>query len=490
MIVDRFGNPYKAAQSAQTYSNSRPWQPVQMKDISTLVPSYDRKTLVSASRRLYLNEGVLVGAIQQKAMYAVGRSWQAQSGSANRDFKKQAEDKLNNEWYNNCDIRGGIHNFQIALYQLSCAVDRDGEAFVLLVSNTSDYPGFQMLPCHRIANPNGLSDGLMTEKGKTKGLRLQDGIVYSKSRPMFYAYNDENGDLIEYLPAKDVVHIFDPAWQEQGRGLPAFTHALNDLRDALQSHDWERHAQLMLSSIGLIEYNETGLPDIPDNVNVLSGSSCSQPSGGLAANILFGGQVRHYVSNSGSKLETIKNDRPGDMWESFQNRIYRKALAGVNWPMSMCWLSTGQGTAERADLGRAQRAVEDRQDLLAYAAKRITSFAIAKFIKRGDLPMDNEFYKWTFSTPKKLTVDDGRVSKELIEMFRSGFLNQVDVLGYLGKTASDHLDERIDYLVMQKTKVYMANKELKKLGLHIDDREMVLLNPNEMASLQVAEQTI
>ena len=97
----------------------------------------------------------------------------------------------------------------------------------------------------------------------------------------------------------------------------------------------------------------------------------------------------------------------------------------------MVWMATGQGTAERADLGRAQRSVEDRQDLLEYAANRMTGYAVAKLIKLGELPAANDWWKWKFTYPKKLTIDDGRVSKELIEQWKAGFLNTQDVLGYL-----------------------------------------------------------
>jgi hypothetical protein len=152
----------------------------------------------------------------------------------------------------------------------------------------------------------------------------------------------------------------------------------------------------------------------------------------------------------------------------------------MNWPYSMIWHATGQGTAERADLGRAQRAVEDRQDLLEYAAKRMVGYAVAKFIKRGDLPANDQWYRWKFSYPKKITIDDGRVSKELIEMWKAGFLNPNDVLGYLGKTPEDHIDERINYLVMQKVKVANANNALPD-GIQIEDREMAMLTPNETA---------
>jgi hypothetical protein len=145
----------------------------------------------------------------------------------------------------------------------------------------------------------------------------------------------------------------------------------------------------------------------------------------------------------------------------------------------MVWYATGQGTAERADLGRAQRAVEDRQDLLEYAASRIVNYATAKFINLGRLPAASDWWKWKFTYPKKLTIDDGRVSKELIEMWKAGFLNPQDVLGFLGKSAEENLDERIAYLTMQKLKQKAANES--GLGITIEDREMAMLTPNEMA---------
>ena len=477
MIVDTYGNPYTAAQGAVRSSSARPFQPVQMKDISELVPARDRMTLVSYSRRLYLNEGILLGAIQQKAMYSVGRSWQAQSKSKDREFAIKAEELINDEWYKICDVRGGQNTFQTNLYSTSCAIDRDGEAFILLTKTENDYPRIQQIPSHRIATPKGFDDGKQ-ESGTYRGKILTDGIIYGNGAPVAYCFIDEKGVLIKYLEAQNVVHVFDPSWQEQGRGLPAFTHALNDLRDALQSHEWERHAQLMLSQIVMSEHNETGLaPD--DNASIISGDNGSCQGGqGIVSETLGGGQVRYFAAKSGAKLEILKNDRPGESWESFQNRIYRKALSGDNWPLSMCWTATGQGTAERADLGRAQRAVEDRQDLLEYAANRMTGYAIAKLIKLGELPMANDWWKWKFTYPKKLTIDDGRVSKELIEQWKAGFLNTQDVLGYLGKSEDEHLDQRINYLVKMKTKVLEANKANPEIM--IEPREMQMLTANDM----------
>ena len=55
----------------------------------------------------------------------------------------------------------------------------------------------------------------------------------------------------------------------------------------------------------------------------------------LAVQSYSGGMVRHFKSNSGSKLESIDHTRPGDMWDKFQDRIIREALAGIPWPVEL-----------------------------------------------------------------------------------------------------------------------------------------------------------
>jgi hypothetical protein len=98
-------------------------------------------------------------------------------------------------------------------------------------------------------------------------------------------------------------------------------------------------------------------------------------------------------------------------------------------------------------------------------------------INLGRLQAAKDWWKWKFTYPKKLTIDDGRVSKELIEMWKAGFLNPQDVLGYLGKSADEHLDERVAYLVQQKLKQKAINES--GIGITIEDREMAMLTPNE-----------
>lgn len=483
-LVNQFGNPYvyTAAHSAARNTGMRPWEPVELKDIGDLVPAYDRATLVSASRRLYLNQPVLSGAIEQKSMYAIGKAWCPRFIGGDEEYGKEATAWLEQEWFNLCDVRGPSFDFKTSLYANSNAIDRDGESFVVLTETKAGYPQLQHIPSHRVGNPRGITDGPIKE-GPYRNARLVDGIVYNRTGyPVAFAFLRNDGTLDKWVSFRDAIHLYDPTWQEQGRGLPAFTPSLNALRDALQSHEWEQMAQLMLSSIGLIEKNETGGPDIGDPSSVLPGTSTSTASEtGVTVENFAGGAVRYFRANSGAGLETIKNDRPGDAWESFHDRIIRSALAGVNWPYALVWKPSGQGTAERHDIAKAQRAIEDRQELLKRPAKAIVGWALSKAAKLGIIRNSPDWDQWDFTMPQKLTIDDGRVAKELIEMWRCGPVNHSDILGMMGKTPEEHYRARAAEIRMRKT----IAKEFSTDGIEIEDREMAMLTPNEQSEAQV-----
>ena len=206
---------------------------------------------------------------------------------------------------------------------------------------------------------------------------------------------------------------------------------------------------MQMSSISLIEYNDTGGSDLDDPRNMLLGGCDTVPKG-LVVESMDGGTVRYFKSNSGGKIETLVNNRPGNPFLEFHDRLLKSAYAGLNWPYAFYnGHGVGGGTAQRTEIAMAQRAIEDRQDLLFYAAKRIVSYAVAKAQKRGDLPQSTEWYKWDFSTPPKLTIDDGRVMKELESAYKLGF-----------------------------------KETEEKYGVHIDAREIAMMTPNDQPDLE------
>ena len=477
-ILDQYGNSiqYKAARAAANSQylngNHRPWQPIEKKDISDLIPEVDRVNLQSQSRRIYINFGAIKSAINQRSMFSVGRAFMPEFKGRDLEFGITATEWLNDTFYPIGDSRGGMHDFKTNLFTWSTAIDVDGEIFILLTETKNGFPIYQGIPSHRIATPKGMRDGAM------RGGELKDGIIYLPSgTPSEYAFCDKQGVLSEWIPASNMIHLYDPEWQYQGRGLTALTHCINDCRDILQSTEWERLAMMQMSSISLIEYNESGGADTDDPRNMLLGGSCDDPNRGLVVESMDGGTVRYFKSNSGGKIETLVNNRPGNPFLDFHDRLLKSAYAGLNWSYAFYnGHGSGGGTAQRTEIAMAQRAIEDRQDLLFYAARRIVSYAVAKAQKRGDLPASTEWYKWEFSTPPKLTIDDGRVMKELESAYKLGFKSAGEITSAMGRKYSDVVRAKAEEAALRQVIV----KEIEeKYGVSIDSREIIMMTPND-----------
>jgi hypothetical protein len=443
---------------------------LEKKDIGQLIPAQDRVKLMSHARRIYLNFGPIKKAINQRSMYSVGRAFVPTFKGDDDAFGGAATAWLTDSFYAIGDSRSGMHDFKTNLFGYSSAMDVDGEIFILLTETAGGFPKYQGIPSHRIATPMGMRDG------KMRGGELIDGIIYWPSgEAKEYAFCDKDGKLAEWLPAASVVHLYDPEWQYQGRGITALAACINDCRDIIQSTEWERLAMMQMSSISLIEYNENGGPDEDDPYSTLTGDTGTGK--GMTVESMDGGTVRYFKSGGGGKIETLVNNRPGNPFLEFHDRLLKSSYAALDWPYAFYdGHGAGGGTAQRTEIAMAQRTIEDRQDLLQYAAKRIVSYAIAKAQKRGDLPQSGDWFKWDFSTPPKLTIDDGRITKELETLWRIGAVNMREIVSMRGSTLENHFKDRAHEIALRK----IAAKDAEALyGVEIDSREMSMLTPNE-----------
>jgi len=428
----------------------RPLEVRTIGSISSEVNSTDREQLLSDSRKLYANLGPAKGAIDAKAMYAVGRSWLPKFEGTDQAWGERARDWLINEWYPIADVGG--RDFQTSLYLASVAVDRDGDVGALLTQYETDFPAIQLIPSEAVHNPS--SDKvdrygfLLT--GPFTGLRCVDGVIINpQGRPVAY-YVEEEGQMPggeemeesrEYVTARDMVLLAEPAWINQFRGLPGFAHAILDLKDLRTVQGYEKMASALASSIGLIEYNESGLADTSDPAIALSGSPLVTQD--VAAKEFMGGMVRHFKAGSGSKLEAFKNDRPGDAWQKFMDRLLRNAMAGINWPFELAWdISALGGANTRFVISTAMRSVEDRQDLLKPFARRAVGYAIAKAVKMGRLPASQDWWRWSFTMPPRLTVDFGRDAAAQRDDYLSGIINLGDICAERGIDLKTHIASR------------------------------------------------
>lgn len=487
MILESTRGPTTFAHGASRQRDRGPQFSDRNVDIDKLIPSYDRKRLVSISSRLFMNMGVPKAAVLQKADFSIGEAWlPTYTGPTDMADGKQIATFLRKVWFPSCDVRGGIHNWHKLLELTSIAVDRDGEAFWMLVKGNDLFPRIQQIPSHRV-DSCGFSSKV--ESGAFQGLRLKDGIIYyAGGRPAAYRVitGDEN-NTFDDIPAADIIHIFDPLYQEQGRGLPAFSHAIEDLKHCLASTDDERIRQLIISRLHLIEYNEKGGPDEDDPKYALSDRSIGTDADGpkMLIEEQAGGKV-YMQANSGHRLEQIKHESPGDIWENFQNRMHKFAIVGMPWVGSWVGFPTGQGTAERAEVMKARRAIKQRQKTLHYAARRAISWAYSVF--QADLnrvPLLDHPADWSFTMPPRPTVDDGREATGMRDDWRAGLANLDEILEAKGMTEDEFYERRARTVANRKVIARRVSEETSAnsgFEITVEDREMAMLTPNEMGA--------
>lgn len=429
-LVDQFGQPISFSRflDAAQQSNDRPAWPTRAEGIKRAVNTFDWRTIVSASRRLFGNMGVPRGAIGQKATFATVGGWLPIYRGRNKKWGKLATQWLTEQWYPVCELRGGAFDFVTTLKIDSETIDKDGGFGVLLTKTDDGFPLTQRLPIHRFGNRYDNLETNVTD-GPYKGLKIHQGIIYNlKGRPVAYRIYEDPVNLdvpasnYQDISARNLIHVYDPEWYDQGHGFPAFTFCLNDLRDMKQSKEWEQLAMLQASSIGLIEFNESGQGDPNDPAVLLNGTTPSVS--GVQTMTLEGGMYRYFRANSGSKLEALTTNRPSDTWDRFNDRLTRSALLGINWPYSLAWKTDGGGTDKRADIALARSSVTERQGVMKPYARRIVQYAISNAMPSGIdvLPFDEDWYMWDFAMPAKLGIDDGRDGKQRIENLKYGVM--------------------------------------------------------------------
>lgn len=423
----------------------RPYEPITANGISEEVSLSDWQTLVSDSRKLFCNLGPVKGALVDKAVYSIGRAWDAKSLAADRVWAKKAEYWVNKIWYPTSDVRGGMYDFKTDLCLASITIDRDGEVYPLLTETPNGWPQVQWIPAHMIGMDEGEE---MVSEGPYTGLMIKQGVICNdRGAAVAFRVLKPDGGHTDYT-ARDMMQLYDPDWFDQVRGFPAFTHALLDLKDVRTVQGNEKMASAIMSSIGLIEENELGAPDPNDPGNFLRKVQTAPngpiTSGPTAIVQQFQGiTARFFRAGTGSKLTSLKNDRPGTAQDDFMNRLIRNGCTGAGWPYELTWDSSKLGGANvRLLVARAERTVEDRQDLLKPPARRMVGYAVAKAIKNGWLEANDEWYKWDFGMPARMSVDYGRDGNSDREDYKLGITNLSDILQQEGKNLEDHIAER------------------------------------------------
>lgn len=506
MILDQYGNPVNSSGnqgfSGATLRNDRsvPPQRIWRDDFEKLVPDVDRQFIVSGSRKLFQNFGPWSTPMVQKADNAIGRAWGPKFCGSDKVWGAEVVDWLANQWYGNCDVRGRSWDFKTLLWVDSVAVDRDGDFLIYLTEGEGGYPLTQRISCNRIGqrigqsyagnSAMGMSAFSLVQDGLYKGARISHGVIRNNlNRPIAYRILGDTQADDKDIPANDCIHVFDPQWHDQVRGIPSGQAAIKMIYGSLTATEREQLNQNMRSSYAFVEYNDTGGPDLLDPSVTAGKDATGNDLAKPTYESLAGGMIKYFRSNSGGKIESIANDMPGNMWSDFQDRVIRTHAAAINWPYELYWKSGEVNAALVRNIQeRARMSVEDRQDTIKSPALFQIRYAIAKAIKSGILPKPkdtSDWWKFDFNMPRKFSIDPGKEANQRREDYRIGLRNRTDIILEEGRGDVALVDdERITEVFDREEKIAA---EEKRRGIKIDRRLFYMLTPNEMMATETEE---
>lgn len=387
------------------------------KDLDDHLKRGEYNLTVAQSRKIFSTFGLVRWAIEHTALLAVGNEFKVEYHTDDPEWNEMAENYMREMYYTSADISrrdtlaGHVYLSAVALF-------RDGDVFVRNVINSNGWPGFQIIPAHRVGTRHGLEK---VPEGRYKGNTVEKGIILNKfGAPVAINVlgNTQPEDVI--IPLSECIHIVDRSFIEQARGIPAISSGIKSTVSMMSATEYEELGAMLSSAIGMVEHNETGTFSTNDPSAYMRGGldkvdDLSRPK----QYDLWGGLVKVFRAGTGSKLEHIATSKPGPEWESFQNRLAKLVLSGMGLPYEFIWdLGGTPGTGVRLRLGQAQRVIEDLQGVLIHAWGNHMKFATARVMDlhrnsggaRG-IPFHPQWYKLGFTLPREITVDYGREAK-------------------------------------------------------------------------------
>lgn len=358
----------------------------------------DLQTARDRSRDLYQNDA-MGGAVDGKVNHIIGTGHTPQSRIKEREgivteteaerYNKQLE-QVYEDWSPRADRNG-----RSSLWMISRLAARhnefDGESFTVFSDvGRSDKPiplALQVIDPERVNTPPNLAGDRL--------VRL--GIRYSEGGEIlgYYVQKSHPGDTknvkldYDYITADRMLHVFEPWFAEQSRGLPWMVRALNRARDA---KDFDE-ATILKCQVEAC-YAVFVKPGIGGN-SILSaqGRSSGTNAAGRRMQDITPGSISYL--EHGEEIAFASPQSPGNSFGPFMEWCYRRVAAAINWPYEMLaknWngLSFAAG---RLVLTDAKKATEVGQQIMKEQwFSRVWQRIVDESVIVGEVDIDPRLY--------------------------------------------------------------------------------------------------
>lgn len=395
-------------------------------DTHKAVTQYDRLHSVRIARSVFTNCPDLGGALIQKSSWCVGPgAFTPIYTGTDTAWGDQAEEWLTTQFFPVCSTAGQNFPFSTILNLSSLALDVDGDTAMALTSTREGFPQITLIASHRIGQRKNEK---LVEEGRFSGYRICDGVILNDNgRVIGYRILGDTEDDDLDVSSANLQLLIEPEWADQYRGISRVARSVTDWQSQDEINEFLLRGVKLASSIGLIHRNESG--DGQDS-GFMPGANedITAPTSGVQVTNINGGEMYFMKAGIGEGIEALKDERPSQNTEAFISRIQKRALYSIGWPQEMLDSSKIGGAAVRLVQDLVRRSVATRQQTLERRARLIVNYGIAKAVKEGFLPPnDNDWFKWTFTKGGVVTVDGGNEASADREGFKLGVTSLTEI---------------------------------------------------------------
>lgn len=422
--------------NSQEYFRPRTWG----FDTKRAIEQYDWFELLEYSRQLVTQRGNLGWAVAQKNRYAVGDAWLPQYLGNNTAWGEELEAWLTQVWYPQCDIRGGVFDFQTNLWLTGLSMDVDGDDTVLFAIRDDGFPLLKFCMAHEIASAG---DNEIKGGGALDGARIDNGILLDRNK-RFVGVRIVNEDAPPTdVPAAQCQLLFEPDWRNVCRGVPRVGKAILDWLDVEDIDTFLKRGVKLDASIGLLHYSEDG--GAPTGTDLVLNRGTNNTNTDVdPADVKFekrlGGEIYYMRAGKGERIEGFKGERPHPNSEQFVQRIERRGMLAIDWFYEMMDPSKIGGASTRLIQDQVRASIRARQKNLKKRALRVLHFAVmqaqqAGFVRKNPDPDDQ--FRWGFTLPALPCVDQGYEADADREAQLMGNTTMANVCGKAGNWWQD-----------------------------------------------------
>ena len=433
-----------------------------LSDSNQGLDTYSRELLVRWSREMEAQNPTISSAIDILSQFAVGDSYLPVYTGNNKEWGKQVVDWLLNDWYPNCCTRGNAYDFQTSVNLFSKALDTDGDFLQVFGSSTEGFPMFQIIPSHRIKNM-GKDGQKITDDGQYKDCIMSDGIIYTPQGTAVGACVENASNMVNSMAEQTPKIIFDftnsklifsTRFFDKNRGIPSIGSAILQAISLQELDQYEMDKLKMQSMIGLVEHTPSGEAPIELQNTFQQLLSQSDETGNAlfispndhAVKIIQGPEMR-YVKANGGDIKSFASTGPTNDAQEYMTKLETQVLSTLGVPHQLVFSTTkigGRVTSACAEIFRA--AISKRQRILDKTCKFTVGWAIAKAIKAGILPENNDenlTRVFDFTHPPTFSLDAKYDADIITNRLTNGISSMNDATtNLLNKTASEVMSEQ------------------------------------------------